>query len=328
MDRIRSETVDLHHVAEEDNRYRISSEQPVDNLSESIASVGLITPPILQEESGKYIIIAGFRRIAACRRLGWSRIDARLLPADADPLDGIRLAIADNAFHRRLNLIEQARAASKLSFFYDDDTVLCRDARNIGLVLNPLFIGKLRQLARLDEKLQRVAAGEIITLDIALKMGSLGQVSIDLLIDLFDHLRPTVSQQKEIFTHLSELAALNDKTVADVLQNYNVQQIINKPGINRRKKISALCADLKKLRYPVISLWERQYQHLISNLELPSGLVLIPPENFEGSRFRMILTFENPDQLHMQQRYIGSLIHHPEFVRIINKEIADQTNIY
>ncbi len=328
MDRIRSETVDLHHVSEADLRFKISSENSIDDLVESISRIGLITPPVLQETTGRHVIVAGFRRIAACKRLGWSNIDARLLPADTHPLEGLRLAIAENAYHRRLNIVEQARAISRISPFYDNDTALCRDIHGWGLSLNPPFVAKLRQLIRLEEKFQQAAATETVTLDIILKLDRLDRVSADLLVDLLDQLKPTVSQQKELFTLLTETAAVESTTVASLIREAAASRLIAHPEISRRDKINGFRYLLKKRRYPTISLWEQQYQQLVSDLEFPEGLKLVPPENFEGSRFCLILNFENLPQLQQQQKYIASLIHNPKFMRIINKEIADQADLY
>jgi DNA modification methylase len=47
----------------------------IDSLAASIAKVGLLHPPVIDENNNK--LIAGFRRIKACEKLGWTEIPVR-----------------------------------------------------------------------------------------------------------------------------------------------------------------------------------------------------------------------------------------------------------
>ena len=46
----------------------------IDSLAASIAKVGLLHPPVIDENNK---LIAGFRRIKACEKLGWTEIPVR-----------------------------------------------------------------------------------------------------------------------------------------------------------------------------------------------------------------------------------------------------------
>ena len=52
-------------------------------LQASISRLGLLNPVVLDEE---YRLVAGYRRLQACRALGWKEIDARLVPFNRDLL--------------------------------------------------------------------------------------------------------------------------------------------------------------------------------------------------------------------------------------------------
>ena len=49
----------------------------IETLAESTKSVGLLHPIVVNEGLE---LIAGFRRLEACRRLGWSKVPARIVP--------------------------------------------------------------------------------------------------------------------------------------------------------------------------------------------------------------------------------------------------------
>jgi len=52
-------------------------------LQTSISRLGLLNPVVLDEE---YRLVAGYRRLMACRSLGWKEIDAHIVPFHHDLL--------------------------------------------------------------------------------------------------------------------------------------------------------------------------------------------------------------------------------------------------
>lgn len=55
-------------------------------LSASIERVGLLHPIVVMERDGRVTLVAGERRLRACRSLGWERIPIRMLPDGVDLL--------------------------------------------------------------------------------------------------------------------------------------------------------------------------------------------------------------------------------------------------
>ena len=108
----------------------------------------------LRQKAGGYQILAGFRRIDACRLLGRYDIRVRVLPADIDDSTCVRLAIADNSLQRPLNLIETARALNLLAGVAADETDLSRLAAGLALPGNPSLMRKIMSLTTLPAGLQ------------------------------------------------------------------------------------------------------------------------------------------------------------------------------
>lgn len=116
---------------ERDSRQRRELKD-IDELAESIRSVGLIHPPVVTRE---YLLIAGERRVTAMRKLGWT--DCPVQWADTlDPTDLHLLELEENA--RRVDLTWQemndaAVAYHKLRAERDGFTVeQSADALNIS----------------------------------------------------------------------------------------------------------------------------------------------------------------------------------------------------
>ena len=139
------ETVAISDIDSEDKTYQITTKISLSDLTGSITQVGLISPPILKHVNSKNIIICGFRRVAAFRDLGLRLIKARVIDQDADEIEYIKIAIADNSMQRSLNLIEQSRSI-KMLWPFKDTINLAKTASMLGLPEGEPYIKKIRKI--------------------------------------------------------------------------------------------------------------------------------------------------------------------------------------
>lgn len=84
----------------------------IDDLAASISQVGLLQPIVVRRAGDRLIIVAGHRRAAALRRLGWTETEVLLNPiAEADVLVAM---LIENTQRSDLDPIEEARAYALL----------------------------------------------------------------------------------------------------------------------------------------------------------------------------------------------------------------------
>ncbi len=96
----------------------------IEVLQSSIEKVGLINPVMIDENNQ---LIAGFRRLTACKNLGWTEIEVTVVQLKGDPIKMLDVEIAENFFRkdftpeeilatekRRQEILEQLR---KKGFF-------------------------------------------------------------------------------------------------------------------------------------------------------------------------------------------------------------------
>ena len=139
-------TVQLSQINLQNDEFHITTRGDVDDLVPSIRHAGLTTPPLLIEQPTGYTIVSGFRRVAACRKLGWTVVVARILEPELNHLEYLHISITDNALQRPLNLIETSRALQKLASFGDSPKQLAEAAIICGLPANYSIIGKVKDL--------------------------------------------------------------------------------------------------------------------------------------------------------------------------------------
>ena len=75
-------------------------------LTASLGEHGLVQPIVVRARGDRYQLIAGQRRLAAARRLGWAKLPVRVL--DVDDRQMSEIAIVENLQRRDLDALEKA----------------------------------------------------------------------------------------------------------------------------------------------------------------------------------------------------------------------------
>jgi ParB family chromosome partitioning protein len=75
-------------------------------LAESLREHGLVQPIVVRARDGRYQLIAGQRRLAAARKLGWDQVPVRVL--DVEDRQMAEIAIVENLQRRDLDALEKA----------------------------------------------------------------------------------------------------------------------------------------------------------------------------------------------------------------------------
>ena len=195
--RLHEQIVPLDRIDSEDTTYRITTRSGTADLIASIVDLGVVHAPILQPRGKQRTIVAGFRRIAACRKIQLTEVTAKLLPSDSTEQQRIELAVADNSLQRPLNLIESARSLEMLSRCHSGSAELLGAAARLNLPNNPDHVNKLLRLASLSPSLQNAVRDEVIALSMALKLGDLEASVADEWIRIFRDLNVGLNRQRE-----------------------------------------------------------------------------------------------------------------------------------
>lgn len=91
---------------------RVFQEEDLKSLAQSIQENGLLQPVTVRRENGAYYLVAGERRLRACKLAGLREIPAII--ADCEPEDSAVLALLENIQRRDLQMFEQAAAIASL----------------------------------------------------------------------------------------------------------------------------------------------------------------------------------------------------------------------
>ncbi len=85
-----------HIVVEETLRIRKETGD-IAALENSIRKVGLLNPIVIDEKNR---LVAGYRRLMACRNLGWQEIETTVVNFDGDVLKMLDIEVDENLFRK------------------------------------------------------------------------------------------------------------------------------------------------------------------------------------------------------------------------------------
>lgn len=319
-------TVSLSSIDLADNTYRITTKTSIDDLIDSIKAVGLMNPPLLlktEKKNADYTVVSGFRRIAACRALGWSQVEARLMDSegtgrlDMTRLACVKLAITDNGLQRPLNLIEQSRSLCLLSKYYEDIGEMAKTASSLGLPENPSMMNRIKDICRFPLPIQEGILADTISLAMALELGKLERQVGTAFAKLFEDLKLSLSKQREIITLAREIALRDEISILDLFEANYLQEVLCDEELDRNQKAGRIRLYLKQRRFPSITAAEQRFEKYVKDLKLDSNTKLVPPKNFEGTTYSFNLYFKDLPELKERQKALERVIQNPAIEKIL-----------
>jgi len=309
--------VKLSEVDASDHSFRITTQETVDDLVDSIGHVGVLNLPLLLEKKSRYIILCGFRRIEACRRLDRLDVNARILGSDAKELECARYAITDNAFQRPLNLIEKSRSIQMLSNCFSDHGRLSKEMSILGVPCHESMITKMKDICSFSKPLQNSILSESISLPVALELHKMSKDVEDGFVELFSVLNLSVNKQREILTLIKEISLREDIPMAEILEGRHLKRILKDKDLDKNQKIRKIRSHLKQRRFPAITRAERGFEEHRQNLKLGPGIKLIPPDKFESPTYFLNFSFKDLKELKHLKKIFDSLIKNPSLKKIL-----------
>lgn len=309
-------SVPLSRIDTTDDTYRITTRTTVDDLLASIRLDGLLNRPFVIATSDGFVVVSGFRRIAACKILGMEEIMVRVLGPDLNSLEYLRVAIADNALQRPLDLLETSRALQKLAVQFSSDRRLIESTSSLGLPSNPSLIKKLIDLGLLSQNIQHAVLDDTISLSMAMELKDLPPECAAAFAQLFGEFKLSLNKQRQILTLVKEIARREGISEQTVLEGRQLQDIIRDRERDRGQRTQEIRTYLRQRRFPHIVKAETRFENQRKQLNLGSDINFIPPKNFEGTNYTLNLTFSNISQLKALCAKLDQLIQHPALKQI------------
>jgi ParB family chromosome partitioning protein len=309
--------IPLAEIDPADERLRITTRRRGEELGPSLRRLGLLAAPLVLAGERGFLLVSGFRRVEACRRLGWETIPARVLPAHTPMYACALLAVAENALQRPLNLIETSRALVLLDQHASAGEIPPEDAALLGLPTHAAMAAKLKTLCRMPAEVQEAVLEDALSFAMAYELGRMPSETAVAFARLFRRLKTGLNKQREIVTLVSEIASREGIGSPAVLSDPALAWVQETEELDRSEKTRQLRRRLRQRRFPALIAAENHFQALRQRLRLGESLQLTPPRDFEGTRFTLTLSFEDLEEVGRLRAKLDELAGHPDFKTLL-----------
>ena len=312
--------IDLTRIDEGDTTYCITADPDTERMAASLAAVGLLNPPLLTPAAapGNYTIVCGSRRIMAARHLGWRDVPAVIMTGA--PLDLLRCSLWDNLAHRRLHVVEQAAAVSRLLGQLPVETVRTEWLPRFDLRPSIGTLNRLRQIAALAPEIRRLLTAERITDRTALLLAESADDLQRALAPLFDTVQASASRQREIVMFCRDITRRDQVTTTDLLQRIHAAALCSDAGLSPGKRAERVWERLRAVRFPHLTDREARFATLRRQLQLPAGMRLEHPPYFEGGSYRLSIDIHETQAVPQQADAIARLLNDPTLQRMLHDD--------
>jgi len=291
----------LSQVNVADDSYRITFAPRLDELKRSIRTVGLVQPVLLRHaQDGTYQIVSGYKRTLVMRELNRQSIPALVSePNDMSPTQAFLMNLHDNAVTRQLNIIEMSSALVKLQQFYsmNEDNLVKQFLPLMGQDPSYKILHQLLSLGQLTEPMKHHIVMTDLALSSAARIAEFSPATQQALLGVLAHIRPSTSKLNELLTLIREIAARDGLTVEDILQRYQLLQVVADTTTPATAKVAALKQALRGVKLPQLNQRQKRLAELIQGLELPNAARLVADPYFENQTFKLEYQFKQPEEL-------------------------------
>jgi ParB family transcriptional regulator, chromosome partitioning protein len=115
-------------------------------LAGSILREGLLEPIVVRPKDEKFELVAGSRRLAACRLLGWRKVGCQII--ELSDQEALEASIAENVARKTLDPLEEARSFEEYARRYGWGSQAAL-AEKIGK--SPYYVSRRLRLLKLPE---------------------------------------------------------------------------------------------------------------------------------------------------------------------------------
>ncbi len=290
--------VRLDAVDMADETYRISEVLDLPKLESSLREVGQVNPVVLaSSDEDRFVVVCGFRRLRALRRLGMPAATARVLPKPASrPLEAFRLALWDNLAHRQLQPLEIARVlfALRHTCGLSRESLIDDYLPSLGLTPRRDLLETYLGLNTLDSELRTQLSAGRLSLAAAGRLATKPPMQQASFATFLSRVRLTASMQRQFLDMVEEIGARDNRAVEAVLSNPELQDVLADTGLSGFQKGERVYEILYRERYPRIAAAEVRFTAERRKMGLPGNVRLTHDRFFETSSIRVEFDADSP----------------------------------
>jgi ParB-like chromosome segregation protein Spo0J len=282
-----------------------------DSLLESVSEFGILHPPVVKKvEQDLHVIVTGRKRIAAFRKV-FSRektCTCLVLPDQIPEIDIFSIKLEERLNRRELTPIERAIFLQKISSLVDIITITEEFLPRVNLPPDPFRYKQSMMLLDLEKPLINAIHQGIIKEETAKMLLSQSADDRLALTEIMLSLQPSASYQKKMVNICEELTGRENQTIAEILGDGEIKEIINHKNANPPQKMKNLMHYLSRKQMPRSSQAEDEFKRFSASMDLPENVTVDHTPYFEDDSVTLSINFPNRESVQKSLKKIKDAI--------------------
>lgn len=307
------EAVQLTALDFSDKTFSIGPSDDYTGIQSSIKELGVINPPSLRRNADKYQIICGWKRIKACKQLGYDEISFSVYEMDElSDEDCLKFVFYEN--QRRLNDIDKAEVIFKFKYIcgLSDNDLIQKVLPMIGIRPMRRNLERYMTLAGVEGEIKDAYYKEKISIDQVVSLSELeGNQRLDVLRRILLRFKYNNNETRETIRDLMTIMSRDNVSIGNIIDLIS-DEIGSSGGKNEFRHV------LRRLRYPTLSKVEEKYKACLSGLHLPKEISIHHSPFFEGNDLEIRLRFRASDRLSELLSHLSSVVDDTDIEKLLN----------
>ena len=259
------------------------AEAPEEEFLQSIRELGQLEPVLVSEDEGPPALLAGYKRLLACRELGLDLL--ALAPGSPDPVARGRIYAESNR-QRQLDAADLVRAGRYFARHLDAqglDSVLSELSATEGGKRMPDLV---RTWLRLDPQWDELLRAGHLPLQAAQALTRLNNEDAKALWPFFQNLRWSRNNALHFLGWLEEAASRERSSLAELLSSAGLDQILES-DLSPKDRIRRLAQLARETRYPRLTELEAEFSAMVRDASRAGPWRIAPEAAFESDRIHL-----------------------------------------
>jgi len=294
--------IPLAHIDFTDISYMISPDsEPVldESFKASISRYGTFSPPVVREtDTNRYSIVAGRKRLRAVSALQthmeWPCL---VISRQVPEIEVFRILLDEITLARQLTPVEKAHILQKVSEVAGESQIVEEFLPIMGLAPNRMTITQTVRLLDLELPILLALHQGTIHETVGRELTSLTAEDRTALFEIISSLQLSYSNQKKILAMGKELAGRHKTTIANLLDDDAIQDILQHQEANPPQKTKKLMRYLSRKHFPRSSMAEEEFNNFTSAMHLPQNVTIEHAPYFENDSMTLSITFPDRESL-------------------------------
>ncbi|MEW6530962.1 MAG: ParB/RepB/Spo0J family partition protein [Thermodesulfobacteriota bacterium] len=278
-------TIRLDQIDLDDRTYLVPCYDDLQSLLQSVRTVGIINPPVVQERPDRrFRPVLGRRRLTAALQAGIDSLRVLALAPKVPEREVYALAFWDNVAQRSLDKAATAYVVMRLLQLFPRDQAARDFFPALGIPAMGPKIDRLQAIGSLkDDVLERLALGRINEKTAAL-LALMKPAERQRLVKLAQDLGLNANKAEEVLGELFDLSVHSGREVAALLEEEQARRILENHELPVPEKATQFRALLHQWKFPEIAEREAEFHRRFTRLADRSGVSIRPTPSFEDER--------------------------------------------